>query len=183
MREEDQQLSAESEFVSLLTGFQPVLHAYLTSLLPGRGCVEDVLQQTNMIIWQKRNTFTMGTNFGAWAFSIARWETKAWLTREKRGAWLSFTDELADRIADQFGQASEHPGALSTLDSLRECLAKLKEKDRQLVISYYQQDRSLGDCARIFKRNAESLKVTLFRIRQLLRRCVDAQQFLNRVQA
>jgi RNA polymerase sigma-70 factor (ECF subfamily) len=174
----------EDEFVGLLTGIQGNLHAFLTSLLPGERCIDDVLQQTNLVLWQKRAVFQRGTNFKAWAFSVARWETKAWLTRQKRADWLCFSDEIVDLIAGRFEQAgAENRSDNATLDSLRQCLGKLKEKDRLLVISHYQHGKSLAECSRIFERGADSLKVTLFRIRQILRRCIDAQQSLDRARS
>jgi DNA-directed RNA polymerase specialized sigma24 family protein len=51
------------------------------------------------------------------------------------------------------------------------------------VISHYQHGKSLAECSRIFERGADSLKVTLFRIRQILRRCIDAQQSLDRARS
>jgi len=177
-------VTPEDEFVSLLTGIQGNLHAFLTSLLPGERCIDDVLQQTNLVLWQKRAVFQSGTNFRAWAFSVARWETKAWLTRQKRADWLCFSNDVVDLIAGRYEQAaSEGRTDMAGLDSLRQCLGKLKEKDRLLVVSYYQHDKSLGECARIFNRGADSLKVTLFRIRQMLRRCIDAQQSLERARS
>jgi DNA-directed RNA polymerase specialized sigma24 family protein len=89
-----------------------------------------------------------------------------------------------DLIAGRFEQAgAENRSDNATLDSLRQCLGKLKEKDRLLVISHYQHGKSLAECSRIFERGADSLKVTLFRIRQILRRCIDAQQSLDRARS
>lgn len=172
---------ADDEFVGLLTGIQGQLHAFLTSILPGERCIDDVLQQTNLVLWQKRGTFQLGTNFRAWALAVARWEARAWTTRQNRAAWLSFSDELTERLMARFeegGGAATSDNAV--LDLLRGCLSKLKEKDRLLVISHYQHEKSLQECARIFARGADSLKVTLFRIRQVLRRCIDAQLALAR---
>jgi RNA polymerase sigma-70 factor (ECF subfamily) len=174
------QASSEAEFVALLTGAQSNLHAFLTSLLPGERSIDDVLQQTNLVLWQKRADFELGTNFRAWSFSVARWEARAWLTRQKRSEWLSFFDDLSELLASRFEQAAPSGGENAALDTLRHCLGKLKESDRLLVLSHYQHDKSLAECARIFKRGADSLKVSLFRIRQILRRCMDSQLSIER---
>jgi RNA polymerase sigma-70 factor (ECF subfamily) len=172
----------QAEFVSLLTGIQPALHAFLTSLMPGDPAVDDLLQQTNLVLWQKRDVFRQGTNFHAWAFSVARWEVKAWTTRRKRTGWLLFSDELSERIAERFEEiAASQPSEHHALDSLQYCLARLKESDRELVLSHHQHGKSLYECSKLFGRNANSLKVTLFRLRQALRRCMDARESLHRV--
>ena len=174
----------DDEFVVLLTSHQGLLHAFLTSLLPGERCVDDVFQQTNLVLWQKRSEFQAGSNFRAWSLAVARWEVRAWLTRRQRGAWLTFSDELAETMLASFTDTTEGQTAdNSTLDSLRQCLGKLKDIDRLLVLSHYQHEKSLAECSRIFKRSSDSLKVTLFRIRQALRRCILAQETLNRARS
>mgnify|MGYP000113776971 CR=1 FL=1 len=35
--------------------------------MPGMDGVDDVLQETNVVLWEKRATFEPGTNFRAWA--------------------------------------------------------------------------------------------------------------------
>lgn len=176
--------SSEDEFVTLLTGIQGGLHAFLTSLLPGERCIDDVVQQTNLVLWQKRSTFEIGTNFRAWVFSVARWQAKAWVTRQKRAGWLSFSDDVAELLADRFVQQGPAHGVDNgVLELLRRCLAKLREQDRLLVVSHYQHGKSLAECSRIFARGADSLKVTLFRIRHGLRRCIDAQLSVERTRS
>lgn len=172
--------SSEDEFVDLLTGVQSNLHAFLTSLLYGDHCVDDVLQQTNLVLWKKRTSFELGSNFRAWAFSVARWEVKAWLTRRKRADWLSFHDDLSALLAARFDHSTLVGSENGALDALSHCLGKLKKKDRLLVLTHYQDDKAISECARIYQRGADSLKVSLFRIRRLLRRCVDSQLSIER---
>jgi len=42
------------------------------SLLPGDRAAEDVAQETNAIIWDKRGDFELGTNFKAWAEPVGK---------------------------------------------------------------------------------------------------------------
>lgn len=172
--------SQEDEFVTLLTGIQPNLHAFLTSLLPGEGCIDDVLQQTNLVLWQKRSDFMLGTNFRAWAFAVARWEVRAWMTKSKRSDWLTFFQDIGESLAHRFESTAPPPTENAAMETLRLCLGKLKENDRLLVLSHYQHEKSLAECARIFQRGSDSLKVSLFRIRQILRRCMDLQLSIER---
>jgi len=61
-----------SEFVSLLTEHQADLWAYIISQMPGSPDVGDILQKNNLVLWTKQNQSKLGTNFRAWAFTIAR---------------------------------------------------------------------------------------------------------------
>lgn len=164
----------ESTFVSELTAHQGVLHAFLISLLPGSQDVDDLLQRTNLVLWEKRGKFQAGTNFKAWALAVAYWEVRAWLTERRRGDWLVIDDELARAIQQRFSEApARAPGA--AVSAVRSCLAKLADQDRLLVLSHHQHGKSLLECSRIFNRSANSLSVSLVRIRAALRVCVKAR--------
>lgn len=165
-------VEAERVYVALLTSHQGAIHAFINSLLPGDPGVEDVLQRANLVLWSKRQGFQIGTNFKAWAFSIARWETKAWLTEQRRQNWLVFDDSVIDSLFNEFVAISGEEER-EIVRSLRHCLAKLSEKQRNLVLNYYQQGQSMRECAAKTKRSEGSLRVTLFRIRGVLRRCIQ----------
>jgi RNA polymerase sigma-70 factor (ECF subfamily) len=72
---------SESEFVLLITSHQAAIYAYVLTLLPDRVAAQDILQETNLVLCRKRDEFEPGTNFKAWAFSIAYWQTMAHLKR------------------------------------------------------------------------------------------------------
>jgi DNA-directed RNA polymerase specialized sigma24 family protein len=57
-------------YVTLMTKHQSRLRVFIRSLLPGSPDVEDVLQNTNVVLWQKRTEFEHGRNFLAWADRI-----------------------------------------------------------------------------------------------------------------
>ena len=135
---------------------------------------DDILQKTSMILWQKFADMEKPENFKAWAFSIARWETRAWLTEKKRKDWLVFNDELTDRLADQFQESISDNNDPDILQSLRHCLARLNNKERYLIFNYYQADKSMAECAAMVKKTEGALRVSLFRIRVGLRRCIEA---------
>lgn len=58
------------------------------------------------------------------------------------------------------------------MEALRTCLAQLRPVDRGLILRRYYDENSLGELASEVGRNAESLKVSLHRIRVSLKGCV-----------
>ena len=170
--------ASDPAFISELTGHQEVMHAFLISLLPGVPDVDDILQRTNLVLWEKRTQFAAGTSFKSWALAVTYWEARAWMTERKRGDWLVIDDDLAQQIVSRI-EAQPHQAANNADSALRACLAKLRDDDRLLVLSHHQHDKSLQECGRIFKRSPESLSVSLVRIRAALRRCI---QSLNAVE-
>ncbi|MEO0452516.1 MAG: sigma-70 family RNA polymerase sigma factor [Verrucomicrobiota bacterium] len=172
----DSQLNSplDGAFVTELTRHQEVLHAFLISLLPGSSEVEDILQKTNLVLWEKRSQFEPGTSFKSWALAVAYWEARAWMTQRKRGDWLVVNDELARQIIERIEvQPPQAPSA--AVSALKNCLTKLKDDDRLLVLSHHQHEKSLSECARIMERSPKSLSVSLVRIRKMLRQCIHSE--------
>jgi RNA polymerase sigma-70 factor (ECF subfamily) len=170
--------SSEPVFVSELTEHQSILHAFLVSLLPGVAEVDDVLQRTNLVLWEKRSQFEPGTSFKSWALAVAYWEARAWMTERKRGDWLVVDDALALKLIRHIEVQPERP-ANSAVSALRSCLGKLRDNDRLLVLSHHQHEKSLAECSRIFDRTPASLSVSLVRIRAALRRCIKSELTLK----
>ncbi|MFY9253047.1 MAG: sigma-70 family RNA polymerase sigma factor [Fuerstiella sp.] len=160
----------ETAFVTQLTEHQLALQLYVRSLLPGEAAVGDVVQQANTKIWEKRAEFELGTNFKAWAFSIARFEVLNFRKTQARDARLAFSGELEHIIASELDEAD------LTLQerhkTLRECMAKLRVQDRELLLHRYSNRGTLVDFAEAIGRSVGGLKVTLHRLRSALLNCM-----------
>ena len=160
----------DSEIVTLLTQNQSGLRLYVQSLMPGDPQADDVAQETNTLIWEKRNDFELGSNFKAWAFSIARMRVRKCRYRQAKDARLIFCGELEDKIAAEFpayiDALSEHQLAL------QECLKTLKPAHRELVHHRYFEKSSLESYSKEVGRSVGVLKVTLHRIRNRLQDCI-----------
>ena len=159
-------------FVSLLTEHQWALRGYILSLMPGSSDVDDVLQETNIVLWEKRGRFELGTNFMAWASRVAFYEVMHHRDRMKKERPLPFSDETVHLLAENLVPGDPKQ---SRLTALEHCLAKLGEKHRELVMVRYTRGRSLVEHAESIGTTAKSLRVTLHRIRQGLKRCIEAQ--------
>ncbi len=164
-------VAPDSEIVALLTDHQVAIRLYVHSLMPGDSSALDVVQQTNATLWQKRGDFELGTNFKAWAFSIARYEVLNYRKRQARDARLVFNEDLENVIAEEL------PNRSGDFDSRREalaaCLAKLKDSDRNLIVHRYFKRAPLAEYAEQVGRSVGGLKVTLHRIRNALQKCIQ----------
>ncbi|MGK0188138.1 MAG: RNA polymerase sigma-70 factor (ECF subfamily) [Verrucomicrobiales bacterium] len=165
--------SPDEEIVAQLTAIQLPLRLYVQSLLAGESALGDVVQQANATIWRKRSDFTLGTNFKAWTFSIARYEVLNFRKRQARDARLVFSAELEETFAEEIAEQSvdlNHRHA-----ALRCCLDKLRDKDRELLLHRYSSSGTLADFAEKNGRSVSGLKVTLHRLRNALSGCIDGQ--------
>ena len=66
-----------AEYVQLITEHQGAMLGYITSLIPLVDGKSDVLQESNMVLWNKRDEFVIGTYFKGWSFKIAYLQTIA----------------------------------------------------------------------------------------------------------
>ena len=167
----------QAEFVGEITRHQACLRAYIISLMPGMNGVPDVLQETNIILWEKRNTFQPGTKFQAWAFAIVRFEVKAHRRRKFKRNEVTLGDDLIELLACHSEKSPvEIDERMKVLDK---CLGHLKETERHLIEHRYFSEKSLEDFAARSGRSPESLSVTLFRIRAALKKCINGELNIN----
>ena len=162
-----------ANFVSQLTAHQLALQTYVRSLLLGNAAASDVVQQANAKIWEKRNDFELGTNFKAWAFSIARYEVLNFRKRQARDARLVFSDDLEQTIATELSETNL--ALQERYAALRQCLEKLRPQDRQLLLHRYASRETLSLYAQKVGKTVGGLKVTLHRLRSALLMCMERQ--------
>lgn len=173
MEEEAENGPASEEFVRELTDHQTSMLAYIRSLAPGNSGARDVLQEVNITLWQKRDCFELGTNFKAWAFQTIRYHILNHRRKLILKGWLVFDDDLIERVG---AEEELDPDALEERHlALRGCLAKLRQKDRDLLHHRYATNSSLNVYAVATRRSSGTLKAILFNLRGALRKCIEKE--------
>ena len=157
-------------FLVLVTRIQRVLHAFILKLVPHLSDAEDILQQTNLVLWSKQSEFVLGSDFRAWAFRIARYQLMAYRKRQSLDR-LVFGEELFDRLACRAETRDE------LLDTKRELLArcsqKLSDPQRELLAARYADQLSGREIADKTGRNIDSIFQSLHRVRRMLLECIE----------
>jgi len=161
---------ASSEFVSLLTANQRKLYAFILALVRRPADADDVLQETNMVMWRKSEEFELGTGFDAWSFQIARFQVMAYRKRLQRSK-LHFDDELTEQLADL--AEVEWVGENSRHSALSQCLQKLPSDQRKLIAQRYEPGAKVQDLAAKQGRSPKALSEALRRIRRALMECIE----------
>ena len=156
--------------VSLIAQAQRRLYAFILTLVRRPADAEDVLQETNVVLWRKRESFRPGSDFFAWAFEIARLQVLAWRARQNRSADpfdAALLSEIAEAAAAESPQYGRREGAL------RRCLQKLPESQRALILRRYQPRVAVNDLATELGKSAKAVSESLRRIREALRQCIE----------
>lgn len=160
------------DFVRLFTQNQRALYMFIVPLVGSPADAEEVLQETNVVIWSKWDQFQAGTNFLAWGRAIARLEVFRFRRRKDRRQ-QPLGDEVLELVAEELQQ---QPNDFDRRrDALVECIGKLREKDRQLIHQRYAEGHSGDDVANQLGRPANSVYQSLGRIRRVLMECVRRQ--------
>lgn len=163
-----------SEFITLLTNHQNALKGFIISLLPGSNDVADVLQETNLVLWEKMENYESGTNFRAWAFSIAKFKSLQHREKLLKQQKAVFSDEFISLIADA-KQAEQPEHQDSRMQALQLCLNLLKPSEKEQVYARYSNNQTLENYAQKIGRSSGSVRVTLHRIRQKLHHCINTR--------
>ena len=101
------QSEQEEELCAMLQAHQVPLRNFIGVICPNRDAVDDILQDTSRVIWEKRHEFESGTNFGAWARRIAQIQTMSYLKSSQRKSWFQFDTELVGVLAHAFEQQDQ----------------------------------------------------------------------------
>jgi RNA polymerase sigma-70 factor (ECF subfamily) len=157
------------DFVVQLIAIQSRLYAFIMSLLLDRERAQDVLQQTNLVLLKKQNEYEPGTNFGAWACKVARYEVLAYRRTRQRDRH-SFNDELLGLIAQRAEIGTEDIDQRAV--ALELCLERLTADQRKLLEVRYRQGGSVDEIARAAKKTPTAISSLLYRIRSALAECV-----------
>ena len=161
----------DPDYESLIGSNQRRLYEYIFSLVPNYSVVDDILQETNRVLWEKRDQFKLGTNFLAWARKIAHFQTLDFLKTSKRKGWLHFDTDLTQAIARRVDEQDET--RVSRTKALKECMSKLSAKDQEIVNLRYNLHLSLKEIAVEASRSEGALKQVFLRIRKQLKECID----------
>ena len=162
--------SPDSEFVQLFTHHQRRLFLYILSQVGNPVDAEEILQETNVVIWTKNSRFQPGTNFLAWVSQIANFEVMKYRTRRKREK-LIFSDEFLQSIAQTSLERSEELERRRV--ALADCLNALRPKDRELIQKRYAPGERGNRLAEEIGRPVNSVYQSLGRIRRSLLECVQ----------
>lgn len=156
-------------FAALLDQHLPHVRTFLALKAPVPQLVDELAHDTFVFAYRQLGEFSAGTSFRAWlraiAWNLLRAEVQRFarerVQRERFAAWQ--LEEWSATAAEPSAEA-EH---------LLDCVGELPEPLRQLVALKYQEQRSGEEIAARLDRSAVWVRVSLFRVRQLLRDCVE----------
>ena len=165
-------MELSEEFILELTQSQQRLFRFLFKRLADREQAREVLQRTNLVLCRKADNFEPGTNFKAWAMTVANYEVMAYRKTQVRER-LVFTDAVFAMIGpEDDGRSSVQSARLA---HLKHCLKGMSSKNRELIDWRYQGERTLDKIAEEVGSTIGAVTVKLHRLRRQLLGCIQTR--------
>ncbi len=156
-------------FLALLTPVQGRIFAYILSRWPNMADAQDLMQESIATMWEKFAEYTPGTDFQAWAITIAKFKVLNF-RRKHINSPLAFNDQVLEILQGKSqGFLDKFDDRMETLLS---CVKKLKTPDRKLVELRYLQEYPVSQIAQRYDVSPRMIYKTLARIHNSLLNCV-----------
>jgi len=147
------------------------------SLLSSWDDVDEVMQNTGLVLWRKFGEFDPNTDFMRWACVVARFEVLAF-RRDKARDRHVFDEDVIELVAEEAASRQETWSAERR--ALEICLRKLPEHLRRVVMAAYEPGVKLHEVATRLGKTATAFYKLLNRTRASLLDCVQAQLALEK---
>lgn len=146
------------------------LLAYVASIEPNFSDVQDILQEVFLTLSRKSHAWTDGTNFLAWACTVARYETLNFQRKRSRRA-ARLNEDVVELLYG--AEVPNEIGLQQQIATLQTCLGRLAPTARELVIRRYHRAESPTEIASQIGWKPNAVSVALNRARHFLKECSD----------
>jgi RNA polymerase sigma-70 factor, ECF subfamily len=168
--------SDSEDLVTLMTQYQGRLYVYILSLIGDANAANDVLQETNVVLWRESRQFIPGTNFKAWAFRVAHFQCMAHRQRRLRDR-IVFSDEVVATLAADAKELDKTYERRAS--AVGRCLERIHARSREALRLRYAEELAVKEVAEKMNRTANAISQLLFRARQWLMQCVKRDDELK----
>lgn len=160
------------EFTRLLVQHQRRIQGLVFALVTRGPDADDVMQETCAVMWRKFDGFRPGSDFGAWALRIARYQVMSYYDRRRR-AQARLSDETIEALAETMAEARWETSERA--EALRTCISKLRDRDFNLIQRRYRADEDVRDIAVQLGSTADAIYKAIGRLHLRLLACVNAR--------
>jgi RNA polymerase sigma-70 factor (ECF subfamily) len=158
----------------LVRQHEPMLLAYVLSLVSDPHLAEDIAQETLLIAYQKISTLKNPNAFGAWLRGIARFE--AFAAFRNRGREISFEPAVLEGMEDVFSAMEEQIVSddwQQRFQVVEDCFQQLPEKLKTVCQLHYLQNEKTQTIADQLQVGLSAILKRLERARDSIRQCVE----------
>jgi len=164
-------------FTHLVSAHQGRVRAYIGGTINRPEVVDDLAQEVFLSAFRSLDTYKGEAPFGVWLLGIARHKTLMHLrhevrrlARESRSLDLVLSDLRLRMVeADELLMARRE----REITALQRCMERLPAAGAELIAERYFRARSIADMARDSGKREGTVRMSLMRLRQVLRSCME----------
>lgn len=164
--------SQQEQFTQLWTQSLPTVACFVHTSVRDRGHAEDLIQEIAMILLRKFVDYDATKPFLPWAMGVAKFAILA-SKRDFARSRLVFDESLLERISQTLLEVS--PAQRDEALYLENCLKKLSPQSSELIRFRYYESLGSREIAKKVGATEVAIRVTLLRIREQLRKCIENQ--------
>ncbi len=163
-------------FLRLYARHEHEIYAYVMAMVPNWADADEIMQETCVRLWEQFAKFEPGTNFVAWARTVARYMVLAFRKRTARER-VHFSQAFIDALAEEVKSSGHQSVDISDQrkSALVECVDELPKHSRQLLYSVYHTNQSIKVIAEKLGRPLAGTYQAVSRIRKALFRCITGK--------
>lgn len=154
----------------LWTLSQPLVSAYVTSIVRDYKDRDDVLQDIAVAAFESFDSYDPERPFVPWVMGVARNQVHLYLRQSHRDR-LRFHNDTVDHLATAISEVSNQQ--IHRLDALKDCLTHLEGRAEEICRLRYQSDLKPSTIAKNLGMTPNSVAKALQRIRDQLRECIN----------
>ncbi len=167
----------QERFMRLWTDAQPAVVNYIHALVGDPAAARDLVQETALVLFRRFGEYDGDRPFLGWAIGVAKFQVLGF-HRDKARSFIAFDTDLLDRFSEVWIEAA--PAAIEQSAALEVCLERLTSRPRQMVRLRYFEELNSEEIAHRLGSKSAAVRVTLQRIREQLRACMEKQLQLER---
>jgi RNA polymerase sigma factor (sigma-70 family) len=152
-------------FEALYRSYHPRLNRFVSLMTSRRTVVEEVLNDTMLVVWNRADSYNGQSKVSTWIFAIAYRTALKTLREQDEPICASPLDELS---SDEPGP-EQQVSAGQTRAALLRALEGLSAEQRSVVVLTYFHDLRYAEIARIVECPVDTVKTRMFHGRRRLR--------------
>ncbi|MBI9017815.1 MAG: sigma-70 family RNA polymerase sigma factor [Phycisphaerae bacterium] len=155
--------------MSLLTANYYKIHSFILAMVPNKIDADDVLQLTVTYMWENFEDFEQGSNFIAWAITIAKYQVLTYRKKKKRNRLILSVEAIDLVVQENHNLYSEMD---DRYEALKLCAKKLPTKELDLFKKRFVHDVSVKKIAEEVGVTSNVIYKRFSRVKGLLLDCV-----------
>ena len=158
-------------FEALYRDYHPRLHRFLGLMASNGPLIEEVMNDTMLVVWKRAGTYNGACKVSTWIFAIAyRTALKALSRRDDLSAEVP-----ADETASVDPGPEQRRSAAETSAALRRSLDGLTAEQRSVLVLTYFHDLPCAEIAEIVGCPVDTVKTRMFHGRRRLRALLSGE--------